>query len=503
ALAAALPNLAISMSSAVQPEFREYERFSTTVLNAYLQPLISRYMRTLGRQMAAAAPHARLGINQSSGGLMSVERAAEMPIRTALSGPAAGAVGAVHVARQAGTDDVITLDMGGTSADVALIDAYQTGLSFNRDVAGFPVRLPSVDINTVGAGGGSIAWFDRDGLLKVGPQSAGADPGPACYGRGGMAPTVSDANLILGRLSPSLLGGEMTLDEGRARAAMAPLADRLGFSVERTAHGVLAIVVANMVRAIRTISIERGHDPRDFALMAFGGAGALHAGDVARALDMGRVIIPPAPGILCAQGLVVSDLKEDFVAAARMLLAAPAMGALTVAADGLRAAAEAWFSAEAVAPERRRVQLALDLRYRRQNFELTIDANAPDDPAQIAPLETLLARFYADHDRTYGFHTTEDPVEVVNIRLTAIGAAETPPPAAGDGTGAAPTGERAVWFTAEEAIVAPLYQRADLAPGVDFVGPAIIDQTDATTVVHLGDRVTVDAAGNLLIEVST
>ena len=434
ALAAALPDLAISMSSAVQPEFREYERFSTTVLNAYLQPLISRYMRTLGRQMAAAAPHARLGINQSSGGLMSVERAAEMPIRTALSGPAAGAVGAVHVARQAGTGNVITLDMGGTSADVALIGDYQTGLSFNRDVAGFPVRLPSVDINTVGAGGGSIAWFDRDGLLKVGPQSAGADPGPACYGRGGTAPTVSDANLILGRLSPSLLGGEMTLDEGQARAAMAPLADRLGFSVERTAHGVLAIVVANMVRAIRTISIERGHDPRDFALMAFGGAGALHAGDVARALDMGRVIIPPAPGILCAQGLVVSDLKEDFVAAARMLLAAPAMGALTVAADGLRAAAEAWFSAEAVAPERRRVQLALDLRYRRQNFELTIDANAPDDPAQIAPLETLLARFYADHDRTYGFHTTEDPVEVVNIRLTAIGTADTPPPAAGDGT---------------------------------------------------------------------
>ncbi|MEE3049591.1 MAG: hydantoinase/oxoprolinase family protein, partial [Pseudomonadota bacterium] len=373
----------------------------------------------------------------------------------------------------------------------------------NRDVAGFPVRLPSVDINTVGAGGGSIAWFDRDGLLKVGPQSAGADPGPACYGRGGMAPTVSDANLILGRLSPSLLGGEMTLDEGRARAAMAPLADRLGFSVERTAHGVLAIVVANMVRAIRTISIERGHDPRDFALMAFGGAGALHAGDVARALDMGRVIIPPAPGILCAQGLVVSDLKEDFVAAARMLLAAPAMGALTVAADGLRAAAEAWFSAEAVAPERRRVPLALDLRYRRQNFELTIDANAPDDPAQIAPLETLLARFYADHDRTYGFHTTEDPVEVVNIRLTAIGTADTPPPAAGDGTGAAPTGERAVWFTAEEATVAPLYQRAGLAPGAEFVGPAIIDQTDATTVVHPGDRVTVDAAGNLLIEVST
>ncbi|MEC8083141.1 MAG: hydantoinase/oxoprolinase family protein, partial [Pseudomonadota bacterium] len=228
ALAAALPDLAISMSSAVQPEFREYERFSTTVLNAYLQPLISRYMRTLGRQMAAAAPHARLGINQSSGGLMSVERAAEMPIRTALSGPAAGAVGAVHVARQAGTGNVITLDMGGTSADVALIGDYQTGLSFNRDVAGFPVRLPSVDINTVGAGGGSIAWFDRDGLLKVGPQSAGADPGPACYGRGGTAPTVSDANLILGRLSPSLLGGEMTLDEGRARAAMAPLADRLG-----------------------------------------------------------------------------------------------------------------------------------------------------------------------------------------------------------------------------------------------------------------------------------
>ena len=472
-------------------------------MNAYLQPLISRYMRTLGDQIAAAAPHARLGINQSSGGLMSVERAAQMPIRTALSGPAAGAVGAVHVARQAGTGNVITLDMGGTSADVALIGDYQTGLSFNRDVAGFPVRLPSVDINTVGAGGGSIAWFDRDGLLKVGPQSAGADPGPACYGRGGSALTVSDANLILGRLSSTLLGGELTLDAGRARAAMAPLAERLGFSVERTAHGVLAIVVANLVRAIRTISIERGHDPRDFALMAFGGAGALHAVDVARALEMGRVIIPPAPGILCAQGLVVSDLKEDFVAAARMPLAAAAMGALATAADGLRAAADAWFTAEAVARERRRVQLALDLRYRRQNFELTIDANAPEDPSRMAPLNTLLARFYADHDRTYGFHTTEDPVEVVNIRLTAIGAAETPPPATSDGTLAAPTGERAVWFTAEQATLTPLYQRGDLATGADFVGPAIIDQTDATTVVHPGDRVTVDMAGNLLIEVST
>ena len=299
ALRAALPGLPVCTSFEVQPEFREYERFSTTVLNAYLQPVLGRYLSTLEETLADVAPGASIGINQSSGGLMSPERARALPVRTALSGPAAGAVGAAHVAKRAGAPrrrdsgdprgtppgaahsaepsgrrNVITLDMGGTSADVALIRDFQAGVSFERAVAGFPVRLPSVDVETVGAGGGSIAWFDRDGLLKVGPASAGADPGPACYGRGGRQPTVTDANLVLGRLpARGLLAGEMRLDASLARAAIAPIAERLGFEVERTARGMLDVVVANMVRAIRTISVERGYDPREFTLMAFGGAG--------------------------------------------------------------------------------------------------------------------------------------------------------------------------------------------------------------------------------------
>ena len=290
ALKRRLPDLALSLSSSVRPEFREYERFSTTVLNAYLQPVIAGYLAYLEAETAALAPDAAIRIYQSSGGLMSVGTARAYPIRTALSGPAAGAVGAVHTARGANRPNVITLDMGGTSADVALIREYDAGIGLNREVAGYPVRQPTVDIHTVGAGGGSIAWFERDGLLKVGPRSAGAEPGPACYGRGGTEPTVTDANLVLGRLSPAgLAGGDLALDEGAARRAIEPIADRLGFPVEKTARGILGIVAANMVRAVRTISVERGLDPRGYALDAVrrgraapcggGGADPRHRGD--------------------------------------------------------------------------------------------------------------------------------------------------------------------------------------------------------------------------------
>jgi N-methylhydantoinase A len=340
---AELPGLYVSLSSEVQPEFREYERLSTTVLNAYLQPIMVEYLSTLEREVAASFPKATIGINQSSGGLMSIDRARRFPVRTALSGPAAGAVGAIHTAKLAGRPDVITFDMGGTSTDVALIRDYATGTSFERNVAEFPVRLPMLDIATIGAGGGSIAWFERDGLLKVGPISAGAVPGPACYGIGGDRPTVTDANLLLGRLSArGLIGGRMPLDPARARAALQPVAERLGLSVERAAHGVLGIVVSNMVRAIRGVSVERGHDPRGFALMPFGGAGALHATDVARSIGMKTIVVPPAPGILCAQGLVVSDLKEDFVRTRRMVVDEPGCAGIATLLRELRDEALRW-----------------------------------------------------------------------------------------------------------------------------------------------------------------
>ncbi len=507
ALRSALPGLPVSTSFEVQPEFREYERFSTTALNAYLQPVLGRYLASLEQELAGVAPGASLGINQSSGGLMSPERARALPVRTALSGPAAGAVGAAHSAKLSGRRNVITLDMGGTSADVALVRDFRADVSFERDVAGFSVRLPSVDIETVGAGGGSIAWFDRDGLLKVGPASAGADPGPACYGRGGDRPTVTDANLVLGRLSArGLLAGEMKLDESLARAAFEPVARALGFGVERTAHGVLGIVVANMVRTVRTISVERGYDPREFTLMPFGGAGPLHARDVALALGMREILVPPAPGILCAQGLVVSDLKEDFVTSGRIPGDEVGVRRLAEHARDLAGRARAWLDAEGVPAGGHRLELAVDARYVGQNFELTVPV-AAGDSAEALPVpspRTLRERFFEVHEAAYGYANPHDPIEIVNVRLTARGrlteapAPRTPP---GPGSPPVPFERRAVRFAAEGAVDCPVYERDALRAGHAIDGPAIVEQLDSTTPVFPGDRATVEPAGNLVIRV--
>ena len=507
ALRSALPGLPVSTSFEVQPEFREYERFSTTALNAYLQPVLGRYLASLEQELAGVAPGASLGINQSSGGLMSPERARALPVRTALSGPAAGAVGAAHSAKLSGRRNVITLDMGGTSADVALVRDFRADVSFERDVAGFSVRLPSVDIETVGAGGGSIAWFDRDGLLKVGPASAGADPGPACYGRGGDRPTVTDANLVLGRLSArGLLAGEMKLDESLAQAAFEPVARALGFGVERTAHGVLGIVVANMVRTVRTISVERGYDPREFTLMPFGGAGPLHARDVALALGMREILVPPAPGILCAQGLVVSDLKEDFVSSGRIPGDEAGIRRLAEHARDLAGRARAWLDAEGVPVGGHRLELAVDARYVGQNFELAVPV-AAGDGAEALPVpspRTLRERFFEVHEAAYGYANPHDPIEIVNVRLTARGrlteasAPRTPP---GPGSSPIPFERRAVRFAAEDAVDCPVYERGALRAGHAIDGPAIVEQLDSTTPVFPGDRATVDPAGNLVIRV--
>ena len=502
ALRAAMPGLHVSLSSEVQPEFREYERLSTTVLNAYLQPVMDRYLGELGTRFEEIVPGLQIGINQSSGGLMSIGRARRFPVRTALSGPAAGAVGAIHVARLAQRPRVITLDMGGTSADVALIQDYRASTGFDRAVGGFPVRLPMLDINTVGAGGGSIAWFDRDGGLKVGPISAGAKPGPACYGVGGTEPTVTDANLLLGRLSPrGLLGGHMALDREKALEAFAPLAQRLGFSVERAALGVLAIVASNMVRAIRAVSVERGHDPRRFSLMPFGGAGPLHATDVARALGIREILLPPAPGILCAQGLVVSDLKEDFVRTGRMPVEAAHLDAMHGKLGELLADAEQWFIAEGIAPQDRSVELTLDMRYVGQNFELPVKLAGTD----LGALDELKRLFFAVHEMSYGYSNPHDPVEVVNFRLTTKGRLPRP----GEATVASASAGmpeaievRPVWFATDAPVDTPVYDRGRLGPGLVLQGPAVIEQLDATTLLYPGDRVTVDPAHNLLIELA-
>ena len=503
-IATALPDIAISVSSEVQPEFREYERGSTTLLNAYLQPAFGRYMGRLKAAMAELAPGAPLGINQSSGGLMSVDRARSFPIRTAMSGPAAGSVGAIHAARASGAGDVITFDMGGTSADVALIRDHAAALAFDRDVAGFPVRMPMVDINTVGAGGGSIAWIDRDGLVKVGPRSAGAVPGPACYGRGGTEPTVTDANVVLGRLSGhGLLGGAMSLDEDAARAVVGRLADRLGMSIERAAQGMLQIVSANMVRAIRAISVERGHDPRDFALMAFGGAGPLHAEGCARALGIRRILVPMAPGILCAQGLLVADLEENLVRSQRLAVAEG--DRLSALVDELMQAAHRWWQSEAIAPERRGLGLSLDMRYAGQNYDLQValPVAAADDPGPLPDAAALRALFFAAHERAYGFFNPDDEVIVTALRLSARGKLPSPglpPVPEGASRTPAPRTRRPVHFDGDAAVETPVYDRAALAPGAEIPGPAVIDQFDATTLVFPGWTARVDTALGIVID---
>ena len=493
------PELLVSTSSEVQPVFREYERMSTTVLNAYLQPQVTRYMERLGGAIAELSPTAAIGINQSSGGLMSIGRASRFPVRTALSGPAAGVVGAAYVAGLSGHPDVITFDMGGTSTDVCLVRGGSAEMTFGRDVAGFPVRLPAIDIHTIGAGGGSIARFGADGLLKVGPESAGADPGPACYGKGGREATVSDANVVLGRLPTELLGGEMRLDKQSAIAAIEPIAVRLGMGLEAAALGIVRIVNANMMRAIRAVSVERGHDPRPFVLMPFGGAGALHAVELAEEMGMRAILVPPSPGILCAQGLVVADLKESFVATCRTPLAGDLAG-VGRELQRLAGMARDWWRSERIDAGSAASQLVVDMRYIGQNYELGVAV--PHGDGLVLPARDVLARlFHAVHETSYGHHDAGAPIEIVNIRVTAIGRLpDIGAPTFAAGTPAArPKDRRPVWFSASGPVETAIWWRPDLAPGTRLAGPAIVEQLDATTPIPPGYSGRIDAGLNLVI----
>jgi N-methylhydantoinase A len=495
---AALPDVAVSISSEVRPEFREYERTSTTLLNAYLQPSFSQYMTTLKDALAVSASDAHVGINQSNGGLMSIDKARDFPIRTAMSGPAAGIMGAVHSSRLSDRTNVITFDMGGTSADVALIRNLESTLTFDSDVAGFPVRMPMTDISTVGAGGGSIAWFDRDGLVKVGPISSGAVPGPACYGRGGTEPTVTDANVVLGRLSSDgLLGGAMSLDVKASRRAVARIGDRLGFSVERAAIGILDIVSANMVRTIRAVSVERGHDPREFALMPFGGAGPLHAEGCARALSLSEIIIPHAPGILCAQGLLVADRSESFVRSQRMRLSDDNSDQLEHLIQSMIDDAETWWTSEEIEQDARSFKLSLDMRHSKQNYDLLVEFDSLPDIAELREM------FLQSHERAYGFRNPEDPIDVMAVRLTAVGHLPSPlapAPAPQATLSPAPRTRRLVWFDAEAPVDTPVFDRASFAAGAVIEGPTVIDQFDATSLLFPKDRARVDKNLNIIIE---
>lgn len=493
ALRARLPGVHVSLSSAVQPEFREYERFSTTVLNAYLQPKVTRYMERLAAALESRAGAAEIGISQSAGGLMPIARAGQLPIRTALSGPAAGVVGAVAVAARSGEQNLITLDIGGTSTDVCLIENGAAAMTYGRDIAEFPVRLPSIDINTVGAGGGSIAHIARDGLLKVGPESAGAVPGPACYGRGGALPTVSDANAFLGRLPMSLVGGGMTLDREASERVIAPLAQALGLPLPETALGIIRICVSNMVRAIRAISVERGYDPRDFTLMPFGGAGGLHAAEVAEELSIRRILVPLSPGILCAEGVAMSDVQESFVATCRVNLDGT-LAPIVEAIRALTAEAMAW-SGEA---DGLVLSTALDMRYVGQNYELSVPLDAEGPELSVAELRE---RFLATHQLKYGHSDPAAAIECVNVRLKAriARARDTDLRLRQDGTATAAATAPA-WFDAAAPMDTQIVRRATLEPGAVIAGPAIVTQFDSTTVIPPRWTARVDDARNIIME---
>lgn len=501
AIRSELPDLCVSISSEVQPEFREFERFSTTLINAFLQPEVGRYMERLKRAIGQAAPNAKFGIFQSSGGLMSVDKALEFPVRTALSGPAAGAVGAAAAGGKSSIGDIITLDIGGTSTDVCLIRDGQTEVAHVRDIAGFRIRLPMVDIHTVGAGGGSIAHIGPDGLMKVGPESAGAVPGPACYCKGGTKPTVSDANVVLGRLPASLAGGGMIIDRDKAFEAIKTIADPLGIPIIKAALGICGIVSSNMTRAIRAVSTQKGHDPRDFALMPFGGAGGLHAADVAKSLGIRRIIVPATPGILCAEGLIEADLQENFVFTCRALLNG-SLGSIESVVAQLDEQARNWIAEEADSAEDAYQLLTLDMRYVGQNYELPVTIGQAGEKPQLPDTDTLKEAFFEAHQRSYGHVDRDAPIEIMNIRMKAVVRLSQAAPVSKMPDGSSEASEyHDVWFDEHAPVSTPIYPRSALQVGVTIPGPAIITQFDSTTVVPPWAKLTVDPALSLILEI--
>jgi N-methylhydantoinase A len=500
------PEAFVCASHEVAPEFREYERLSTTVVNAYLGPVMEFYIRGVADRLSALGVKATPHLTQSNGGVIGFDTAARLPVRTVLSGPSTGVVGAQVTARLAGIDDLITFDMGGTSTDVALMQGGEARLAREAVVHGYPIKAPMLDIHTVGAGGGSIAYVDSGGLLKVGPRSAGADPGPACYGRGNDEPTVTDANVVLQVLNPTeLLGGRMKVRQDLARVAIDRLAARLGMNALATAQGIISVVTANMARAIRVISVQRGHDPRDYALVAFGGAGPLHAARLAAELDIRRVLVPRNPGILCAMGLLLADLRADFATTRLLALSSAVIEEVEVIVAGLRQRCEEWFGEESIVPDARRIAFTVDMRYAGQNYELSVPL--ADGAITPATIDGLAAGFAAAHQRLYGFVAEGEPVQLVTFRAEATGIvrkADLRPSAdAGPDPSTAEFGHRDVWLREAGAFVScPLYARDRLATGNRIVGPAIVEQMDATTLIPSGAVATVDPYANLLLELS-
>ncbi len=518
-LRAKLPDITISLSSDVVPEFREYLRASTTVINSSVAPVVSTYLSSIREKLNSSGVTSELLVMQSSGGVYPAEAASDSPVFMVESGPAAGAVAAAALGTSLGSPDVISFDMGGTTAKASLIrngqpnvtkdysvgGAAQAGTGAFGGASGYPIRTPVVDLVEIGAGGGSIAWVDSGGALRVGPHSAGADPGPVCYRLGGTEPTITDANLVLGRLDPDYFaGGDMQLDlDGARNAIKVQCADPLGISVEEAAHGIVEIANTAMVNALRLVSVQRGHDPRDFMLIGFGGAGPAHTVRLAEQAGIPNVLIPLAPGTASALGLLVTDVRMD--SSATLIARADSVQPDDIAGhfarledEGAKAHQSAASSSGEPVFER-----AVEMRYWGQSFELSVPA--PDrELIDRQWLNELCESFHDAHETAYGFRAQDEPVELVNLRLTTVGKIARPnmkklEETSSDASSAL-KGSRPVYFSESNGVTeTPVYDRVKLPAGAQFSGPAIVEEPDCTTVVHPGWDVQVDEYGNLSI----
>jgi N-methylhydantoinase A len=510
-------DLLISLSADVCPEFREYFRASTTVINACIRPVLARYLEGIETRLRGKRIRAELLVMQSNGGVLTFKTGAEKPAYVVESGPAAGVTVANFIAGVVGRRNVISFDMGGTTAKVGVIidgrpritKEYEVGAHALPGIghargSGYPIRTPVIDLVEIGAGGGSVAWVDAGGILRVGPQSAGSDPGPICYGRGGTEPTITDANLVLGRLDPRyFLGGEIGLDLEAAREGIRRrCADPLGLETTATANGIVEIANAAMINALRIVTVQRSHDPRDLVMVAFGGAGPLHANLLCAEMQIPLLIVPPSPGTASALGLLVTDLKHEFSRTRIMAQGHEDLAAIRGIFEGMQAEGTAALTRDGLAAPQMSFVRQIEMRYVGQSHEITIDC--PDGRLDESMLKVMRERFHAGHDRTYGHGYPDQPTELVNFRLTAVGqiakARLRESPAAASDAGQAAKGTRQVYFaTRGDFVATAVYDRSKLTAGHRFSGPALVEEMDSTTLVLPRFKVEVDRWGNLLI----
>ncbi len=511
------PDLLISLSSSVCPEFREYFRASTCVINACIVPVVARYLAGIEEGLGRVGVEAELLVMQSNGGVLTAAQATSKPVFMVESGPAAGVVAANFIAGQLGRADLISFDMGGTTAKAGLIldgrprvtKEYEVGAQAQPGqgmtrAAGYPIRTPVIDLVEVGAGGGSLAWVDPGGGLRVGPRSAGADPGPICYGRGGTEPTITDANLVLGRLNPDyFLGGEMALDLDAAAAGIRErCAKPLGLDLTAAAHGIIEIANATMINALRLVTVRRGNDPRDLTMVAFGGAGPLHANRLCEEMRIPSLVVPPSPGTASALGLLVTDLRHEFSRTRVMSAAAADTERVGSLFEPMEEEGRRTLQREGVARENMEFRRGIEMRYVGQSSEVAV--TCPSEGLDARALADAVRSFHREHERAYGHGYPDEPVELVNFTVAAIGRIPRPRlqriGSNGTSVSDARTGTRRVFFAdAGGFIETALYERSRLRAGHAVVGPAIIEEVDSTTLVHAGYRAAVDEFGNLLI----